>query len=187
MTDDLFGQLGLTQDLLGPTWYTRFNKLGIPDRVIFGLRPLIGVDHIVTHSSGLFEFHPEGDLALIVAEGEPEVPGWTEVHDLLAFMPEEPGRWWLRRGAVDLLGASNISHWRLSPLVIHETPLSWLQTAATGICIVDWAFDPLARLVGAGQLLLETPALKRRIEDRFTEAALAPFSITDIEEARHVA
>ncbi len=180
-------ELAQTQDTLGPTWYAQFRTLGIPDRVTFGVRPLIGVGRIVTHSSGLFEFHDDGDLAIIVAEGEPEVPGWAEVHDLIAFKAEDPDRWWLRRGQVDLLGTYNITPWRLSPLTIHDNPLSWLQAGADGICVVDWAIDPIARLVGTGHLEAETPALKRRLEGRIQEVALAGFNITVTEEARHAA
>ncbi len=180
-------ELAHTQDTLGPEWYARFCELGIPNRVTFGVRPLVGIGHIVLHSSGLFEFHDDGDLAIIVPEGEPEVPGWAWVDDLIAFKPESPGRWWRRRGDVDLLGASNISPWRLSPVTIHETPLSWLRAGANGIVIINWGLDPIARLGGTGYLETETPALKRRLERRIQEVALASFDITVMEEVRHAA
>ncbi len=193
MTDcSLTTELARTQDPLGPNWYARLRELGVPDAVVFGVRALVGVGRIVTHSTGVFEFHEDGDLALIIAEGEPEVPGWTEIHDLLAFMPEEPGRWWLRRGAVDLLGAYNITPWRLSALMIHETPLSWLQAGATGACIVDWNCDPADVLLGAGELRAESHSLKAKLEHRIVEVALGSFPITvalpsDGSEVRHAA
>ena len=176
--NSLTTELALTQDPLGPEWYARFRKLGIPDRVIFGVRPLIGVGRIVTHSSGLFEFHEDGELAIIVAEGEPVVPGWADVYDLAAFVPSKPDRWWLRLGQVDLLGAYSMTPWRLSPTTIQETPLSWLQAGADGVCILDWKLDPRTTLLPAGDLVAETPALKARLERRITEAALEPFKIT---------
>ena len=77
--------------------------------------------------------------------------------------------------------------WRLSPLTIYETPLSWLQGGADGICIVDWGLDPMARLGGAGYLEAETSALKRRLERRIKEVALASFDIAVTEEVRHAA
>ena len=171
-------ELAHTQDPLGPNWYARLRALGVPNRVIFGVRPLVGVGHIVPHSSGLFDFHDDGDLALVVAEGEPEVPGWAEVHDLIAFKPDDPGHWWLRRGEVNLLGRANMTPWKLSPTTIHETPLSWLRAGADGICVVDWAFDPLTALLPGGDLVAETTSLKVRLERRITEAALEPFKIT---------
>ena len=145
----------------------------------------IGDGRIVTHSSGLFEFHDDGEPALIVPEGEPEWPGWAEIYDLVVFKPDNPGRWWRRRGDADLLGASNIRPWRLSPLTIHETPLSWLQAGADGICVINWGFDPIARLGGAGHLKAETWAIKMRLERRIKEVALAGFNIAVMEEARH--
>ena len=148
---------------------------------------MIGIGRIVTHSTGLFEFHVDGELALIVPEGVPEWPGWAEMHDLIAFRPDAIGRWWRRRGDVDLLGANNITPWRLSPLVIHETPLSWLQAGANGIVIINWGLDPIARLGGTGYLETETPALKRRLERRIQEVALASFDITVMKEVRHAA
>ena len=97
---DLAHEFALTTDGVTPLVVERLRRLGIPDRVIYGPRHLVGVDRIVNHSSGLFEFHEDGDLALIVAEGEPEVPGWADVYDLIAFKPETPSRWWLRRNSM---------------------------------------------------------------------------------------
>jgi hypothetical protein len=175
---DLDHEFALTTDGLDHAWIKSFQELGIPKRVLFGPRYHLGVGRIVTHSSGLFEFHVDGDPAIIVAEGEPEWPGWLELYDLIAFKLDDPSRWWLRRGAVDLLGSYNMTPWKLGTTTIHETPLSWLQAGATGICIFDWGFDPLSALLPAGDLVAETPALKARLERRITEAALEPFKIT---------
>ena len=179
MTDcSLTTELARTQDPLGPNWYARLRDLGIPDRVTFGVRPLIGLGRIVAHSTGLFEFHADGDLALIVAEGVPECPGWAEVHDLIAFKPKDPSRWWLRRGEVDLLGAYNMTPWKLSPTTIHETPLSWLQAGADGVCIIDWTCSPADVLLGAGELRAESHSLKAKLERRIVEVALGSFQVT---------
>ncbi len=180
-------EFALTTDGVTPLLVERLQLMGIPNRTIYGPRHYLGAARITTTSDGLFEFHEDGEFALIVPEGEPEWPGWDEVHDLIAFMPDSPGRWWRRRGEVDLLGASNITPWRLSPLTIHETPLSWLQAGADGICIVDWAIDPIARLGGAGPLEAETPAIKMRLERRIKEVALASFDVSVTEEVCHAA
>ncbi len=183
---DLEYEFGLAIDGVTPLMVERFQRMGIPNRVLFGARHYLGAARIATTRDGLFEPHDDGELALIVPEGVPEVPAWDEIHDLVAFMPDDPARWWRRRGDVDLLGASNMTSWRLAPLIIHETPLSWLQGGATGICIVDWSFDPLARLTGAGHLVIETTAVRRQLEHRIKDVAIASVSIID-EEARHVA
>ncbi len=184
---DLGREFGRATDGVTPLLVEHFQRMGIPRRIIFGARHYLGAGRITTTSAGVFEFHDDGELALIVPEGVPEWPGWAEVHDLIAFKLDSPTRWWRRRGDADLLGAFNITPWRLSPLVIHETPLSWLQAGADGICIVDWDLDPITRLSGAGYLEAETPALKKRLERRIQEAALASFDIAVTEEVRHAA
>ena len=180
-------EFALTIDGISPPVVEYFKRLGIPNRIIYGPRHHVGVGRIDTTSDGLFGFHETGERALIVPEGVPEWPGWDEIHDLIAFMPEDPSRWWRRRGDVDLLGANNMTPWRLSPLTIRETPLSWLRAGADGICIVDWSFDPLDRLVGAADLSAETPALRWQLDRRIKSVASEAFNITDIKEARNVA
>ena len=184
---DLDREFALTTDNVTPFFVERLQRMGIPNRIIFGPRHYLGAARIVTTSDGLFEFHEDGEDALVVPEGEPEVPGWAEVHDLIAFKPGSPERWWRRRGDADILGVSNMTPWRLAPLVIHETPLSWLQGGADGVCVVDWGFNPNARLGAAGHIDAETPAIKNRLERRIKEAALAPFDIAVMEEARRAA
>ena len=175
---DLDHEFALTTDGVTPLLVERLRRWCIPSKVVYGPRHLIGVGHIITHDCGLFEFHDDGNLAIIMAEGKPEGPGWLEIYDLIAFKLDDPSRWWLRRAAVDLLGAYNVTPWKLGTTTIHETPLSWLQAAATGICILDWGFDPLSALLPAGDLVAETPALKARLERRIVEVALGSFQIT---------
>ena len=183
----LIDEFGLATDSVTPLLVERLQRMGIPNRIIFGPRHYVGVARIVTTSDGLFEFHADGEVALVVPEGEPEWPGWAWIDDLIAFRPSRPDRWWRRRGDTDLLGASNISPWRLSPLVLYETPLSWLRGGGTGITIINWGLDPIARLVSAGHLEVQTLGLKQRLESRIREVALASFDISVLEEVRHVA
>jgi hypothetical protein len=186
-TRDLYPELEATQEPLTPKCFAWFRKLGIPDRVIFGPRPYLGVGRITTHSEGLFEFHDEGEPAIIVPEGEPEVPGWGAVHDLIAFRPDNPETWWLKLGMVDLLGAYNIRPWKLSHTKMYENPLSWLRAGASGICLLDWGTNPALVLSGAGYLEVESPTLKTKLEQRITEAALEPFDIAVSPEVRNAA
>ena len=184
---DLDREFALATDGISPLVLERFRQWNIPPRIIYGPRHYIGVARIVTTSDGLFEPHEDGEHALIVPEGVPEWPAWDEIYDLIAFKPDDPARWWRRRGDANLLGASNMTNWRLAPLCIHETPLSWLQAGADGICVINWGLDPLAHLVGAGHLEAETPMLKDRLERRIKEVALAGFNIAVMQEVRHAA
>ena len=67
-----------------------------------------------------------------VFDGEPvsfDNPVEAPLADLLAFRLDDPGHWWLRRGAPDLvLGKGQLGE-ALStgaPIRLHETPLDWL-------------------------------------------------------------
>jgi hypothetical protein len=172
-------EFDLTLDTLGPDWFARFAKMGIPTRVTFGLRSLYGVGRIIPNPSGFFEFHEDGTEALIVAEGEPDLPGWHCLDDLVAFMPDNPGQWWLRRGQVDLLGGYTLTrHWHLEPTRLHSTPLDWLRGGARGVCVLNWRLDPLHELVGGPALVVDSPALRDRLERRTTEVALGYLNVT---------
>ena len=184
---DLDREFALASDGVTPLLIERFQQMGISNRIIYGPRHYLGAARVVTASDGLFEFHDAGEIAIVVPEGEPEWPGWAWIDDLIAFKLDSPERWWRRRAEVDLLGTSNITPWRLSPLTIHDTPLSWLQAGADGVAIVDWGLDPIARLGGAGHLEAETWALKHRLKRRVQEVALAAFDITVTEEVHDAA
>ena len=56
-----------------------------------------------------------------------------------------------------------------------------------GICILDWKFDPSTALLGAGDLVAESPALMAKLGQRITEAALEPFNISVAEGMRNAA
>ncbi len=90
-------------DNLDNLWIERFRALGLPDRVLRINPPLVGAGCVETYSEGFFEFRDEGELAVIIAEGVPQGSHWNPLDDLIAFLPESPGSWWLRLGQVDLL------------------------------------------------------------------------------------
>ncbi len=149
---------------------------GIPDSAIF-VEPLkIGVANVQTFPSGFYEPSDDGNPAVIVAEGWPEPPIWDVIEDLIAFLPQDPGRWWHRRGEVQLLGAYNIRSEPVFPLALRETPLSWLQAGTAGVCVIDWSLDPIARL--PGYLKVDSPQLKSRLERRIQQAALSLFDVS---------
>ena len=82
-----------------------------------------------------------------------------------------------RRGEVQILGSNNIRTKPVFPLTLHDTPLSWLQAPARGVCVIDWRVDP-ERFLHAGPIEAETPSLKARLERRIQSAALAKLDIT---------
>ena len=70
---------------LTPYWITRLRKLGIPEKIIFGPRTVVTAGRVVTDASRFFEFHDEGKPAVIIVEGQPEVPGWDPIDDLIGL------------------------------------------------------------------------------------------------------
>jgi hypothetical protein len=135
---------------------------------------LYGMASIEPHRSGLYEPADDGELAVVVPAGEWDGLLW-HLDDLVAFKLSDPGRWWRRLGAIQILGT--VRPEPVFPLELYDTPLSWLRAGARGACIVDWSFDP-DRLLYAGPIEVETPSLKTRLEQRIKDAALARFDIS---------
>ncbi len=162
---------------------TRLQCFGIPDSAIFGLPLMIGVAKVQTSPSGFYEPNDDGENVVIVGEGLRAGPTWATLDDLIAFRPQDPGRWWRRRGEVQVLGSSNIRPEPVFPLILHDTPLSWLQARARGVCVIDWRVDP-ERFLYAGPIEAESPTLKARLRRRIQSAALAKFQIS-VSEACH--
>jgi hypothetical protein len=164
-------------DSLDEQHFARFAELGIPTAVTFGLRSLYGVGRIIQHTCGLFDFHEDGAEAIVIAEGTPDLPGWHWLDDLVALIPDQPERWWLRRGQVDLLGSYNLSSHKLDDTRLYANPLDWMRNGATGICIVDWRLDPDRLLYGAGKIVTDSHELRRRLHKRIMENALARYDL----------
>jgi hypothetical protein len=94
-----------------------------------------------------FQFDPDGTGMLIqpVTDG-PQASLATGVTDpllldLLAYRPQTPDRWYLLRGETGLLLGADaliLAAAQDRPLRVHRTPLSWLQAAGDGVCLLDW-------------------------------------------------
>jgi hypothetical protein len=87
--------------------------------------------------------------------------------DLAAWEPET-GRLALWLGRVAMLGQGNLYGWRIGePLVVHETPLEFLQAGREGVFVIDpQRASPLLRMV-------EPLGVKRPEFGRQLQAALA--------------
>ena len=162
---------------LPPETIGRLRSFGIPESVIFDPPLMVGVAKVQTFPSGFYEPNGDGVDAVVVAVGRRLDLIWDTLDDLIAFNPAEPGRWWRRLGDVQVLGSENIAPEPVFPLRLYDTPLSWLQAGARGVCVIDWRVDP-ERFLYAGPIEAETSSLKARLERRIQSAALAKFNIT---------
>ena len=80
-----------------------------------------------------FEFHPDGEWAVIVP-----VIDVDELVDLIAFDPSKPEKWWYRVGGEHLLDGDALGDQLLGkPLHIFKTPLSWLIGGCGGVVVFD--------------------------------------------------
>ncbi len=166
---DLRDELADAVTSIPPKRLAYLTGLGIPEDFICSGPHQVGFASIETNGD-FYEPADDGDLAIIVAE----IRG-VEVTDLVAVNPQAPSRWHLRRGDVEILGGEHLGE-RVFPTMIHPNPLRWLQSGGNGICIVNWSFDPLARLAFAGRL--KAPLhIKHRLEKRIREAAAELFDI----------
>jgi hypothetical protein len=86
--------------------------------------------------------------------------------DLAAWEPET-GRLALWLGRVSMLGQDSLYGWRLGePLIVHESPLEWLQAGREGVFVIDpRRASPLLRMV-------ELLGVKRPEYGRHLQAAL---------------
>jgi hypothetical protein len=59
--------------------------------------------------------------------------------DVIAFRPEDPYRWWLRRGNGGVLGEDNYLDALETgrPIMLHPHPLAWLQADCRGAVLLD--------------------------------------------------
>ena len=183
MRVDLHDELAAAVCNLPPATITRLQCFGIPESVIFGLPLMVGVARVQTFPSGFYEPNDNGEYAVIVGAGQRADPVWDTLDDLIAFKHSEPGLWWRRLGAIQVLGVESIRPEPVFLLRLYDTPLSWLQSGPQGVCVVDWRVDPN---VLVGPIEAESPSLKVRLEQRIRSTALAKFQIS-ISEVKDVA
>jgi hypothetical protein len=146
------------------------NRLGLPGDLMLFI-PALAVAPIETDGD-LFQFADHGLPALVLpvfcgappsfarpSKDDPEKP-----FDVVAFRPGEPGRWWWRVGAADLLGEhvlwSANTWWR--PLSLVPTPLDYLRTRCGAVCLLHP--DGASKLRDVPTVVVTDLALGRRID-----------------------
>ena len=102
------------------------------------------------------------------------VPADPAPIDHIAWYPDDPARWWLRRGTAVLLGEIEVVHAEVygEPIQVHRTPLDWLKAGGEGVVIVaDWeaAFYCLRGLSIVAEDVTHGDELRRRLRPRAPE------------------
>ena len=107
-----------------------------------------GLASIQPAAGDRFEFAESGETALIVPCYD-TIPGMLDANperhvehlrDLVAVELDHPDRFWRRRGDAVVLGNAylEIAGETCTPVPVFKTPMSWLQAAGAGVCILDW-------------------------------------------------
>ena len=119
-------------------------------------------------NDGTYSLDPNGRLAVLV----PVRDRYGETVDIVAFIQDEPERWWCRHGdETPILGAPALARamFERQPLVLWETPLQWLLQRRSGSVVLDWGADlrPIFEEIPA--VNCQSPALSDRLHRNFLE------------------
>ena len=100
-----------------------------------------------------------------------------EIADLVAWLPEDPSRWWLRHfDETPIIGARSLAfaadcH---QPAILYPTPEAWLfaqreRSKGAIVCIIDWGVNLTELFAGVSKVECRGSDLQKR----FTSALRA--------------
>ncbi len=144
--------------------------------------PRFGRAQIQPLASGAYRPSDAGQWAVILEVRDRH----NELADLVAWLPGDPGHWWLRDGdETPVLGARPLAfaadcH---EPVTLLPTPEAWLfaprerpklDARMTGaeisvgpgavVCIMDWGVDLAPLFEGVSQVDCDSPELQKRLQ-----------------------
>ena len=164
---DLDEKFLLAMDGLGERTAAWLQRQGVPEITLQMWPGPVGVAAIETRPLGLFDFAEHGRRAFIqpVLSG----PAFSDILDLIAWYPDNPGRCWTRLYTGVPLGVDQLDHAEIEgePLLLHASPLDWLRARGEGVCVLDWKISaPALRCVPV--LLFEQTEFGRLAHDRLS-------------------
>jgi hypothetical protein len=144
-------------------WMT---QQGVPH--IHELSGRFGVGRIEAASDGLYQPLEYGREAIIVPSDTVESGDHSEPTDLVAFLIDDPSRYWRRIGRDTLIneGAAHLSSWANKAITVHATPLDWLRADCIGCVVLDPLGVNSSFLADVPEIVADMPmADARRLED----------------------
>ena len=123
---------------------------------------LLSMVRIETNTDGHFEFAPNGESVILTRVHDRH----GEVVDFVAWRPDEPGSWWLRRGdETPILGARNLAMaaYYGDPITLHPTPQDWLLAGWKGACIIKWSWPLDDLFEGVGEIWCDSEPLRQKM------------------------
>ena len=125
--------------------------------------PAFGAACIVTDSQGRYRPDRRGEYAAIIGVND----RYGELVDLVAWMPDDSWRWWLRHGdETPVLGARAlaISAYDHEPITLHSTPERWLVSGRRRACVLTWDADLRGLFEGVSRVDCDLPKLRTRLQ-----------------------
>ena len=92
---------------------------------------------IAPAGDGTFTFNKDGEPAVVIGVEDRD----GVLCDLVAWLPEDPGRWWLRHAdEMPILGARElaVAAYFGDPIALYATPEQWLIAGRRGACVLMW-------------------------------------------------
>ena len=129
--------------------------------------PRFGRARIQPLASGNYRPSDDGDWAVILGVHD----RFDELVDCVAWLPDDPSRWWLRHGdETPLLGARALAfaadcH---EPVTLLPTPEAWLlahreRSEGPLVCIMDWGVDLAPLFDGVLRVECDSPDLQKQL------------------------
>ena len=149
--------------------YARLIKRGVTSRTLYINPAMFGAERIETFADGTYQPAASGKSAIV----QPVCP-YYEIgdlcpHDLVAWHPDNPSRWWLRLGVGALINGEAVfdAGYLDHPLQVHSCPLNWLRGGAEGVVILDRSCHIPFWLGGANRIITSNFNLAERIDRAF--------------------
>jgi hypothetical protein len=135
----------------------------------------LGLVRAETFKGGFYEPSPTGQ-PLWVAPVFYGQPSRSNLADIVAWSPADPGRWWRRTGNGMLLGFANVQKARQTvwdfgysepppppTLTLHQTPRDYVRAGFDGACFLDWTYGP-GELEGVERVICEGLDFAEQVE-----------------------
>ncbi len=115
---------------------------------------------IKTAGDGSFVFAPDGEPAIVAKIHDSH----GDLADFVAWQPERPGQWWLRRGELAVLGghALAVANYHGNSIRLFGTPQDWFRSGGDGVCILLWTAPLDGLFDGVGVVECDSSALQQR-------------------------
>ena len=119
---------------------------------------------ILPYDDGTYRPDPDGDWAVILPVRDRN----KELCDLVAWLLDEPGRWWLRHGdETPILGSRRlaVAAYFGDTIRLYSTPERWLLARGDGAVVLKWDVDCRNLFDGVGRVECDCPVLELRFRD----------------------